>query len=534
MPVTVKDIVGIMEDWAPVRYAVPEDNPGLQAGDPSAVVRSALVAVDASSAVVDEAIGVGAQMLITHHPLIFNPLRSINTGGGEGRLLGRLITAGISLYAAHTNLDVAEGGVEDLLAAAAGLQFGDCGPGALEPFGEDALLKLVVFVPEGHEDEVRDAVCAAGAGWIGRYSDCAFMTEGTGTFKPLEGAQPFLGEVGRVERAREFRLETILPESRKSAVLRALLKAHPYEEAAFDLYPLRNMGRSGGFGRVGVLAQPVTLGGLAARMRSALGAACVKVSGDLSREIRTAATAAGSGGRNVAAAAKAGAEALVTGEIRHAQVLQAVSLGMSVVEVGHFASERAIVGAIVERLNVAFASANLCCRAIAAASEREPFTILDRDGDRCPPPARPDQSARPGVFTAFVDGGSRGNPGPAGYSVILMDPAGNKILEEGHYLGETTNNVAEYNGLIRAAEAAQAKGVRRLLVKTDSELVARQLSGEYKVKNAGLAPLFQRARMLLGGFDSWEVRHIPREENSRADGIVNRVLDEAAKAGPGA
>ncbi|MGE5542287.1 MAG: Nif3-like dinuclear metal center hexameric protein, partial [Bacillota bacterium] len=365
MPVRVKDIIDIIEGWAPKSHAIPEDNPGLLAGDPSALVSRVLVAVDAAPAVIDEAIESGAGMLVTHHPLIFTAIRSIHTGEGQGRLLGRLIGAGISLYAAHTNLDVAEGGVEDLLAAAAGLEAGESGLQVLDRSGEDALLKLVVFVPEGYEDRVRDALGAAGAGWIGKYSDCTFMTGGTGTFRPREGARPFIGEVGKIEKAREFRLETILPESRRSAVLRALLEAHPYEEVAFDLYPLRNEGKSRGFGRVGRLREPVRLGDLAGRLRRTLGAPYVRVCGDPAAVVSTVATAAGSGGGNVAAAAGAGADVLITGDVKHSPALLAMACGLSVIDVGHFSSERAVVAATVERLNNALRERGDC---VAAAS----------------------------------------------------------------------------------------------------------------------------------------------------------------------
>ncbi|MCR4398027.1 MAG: Nif3-like dinuclear metal center hexameric protein [Firmicutes bacterium] len=525
MAVKVKDVADVIEEWAPRSYAIPEDNPGLQVGDPSAEVRTVLVAVDATPRVVDEAMRLRAEMLVTHHPLLFTPLRSINTGCGQGALIGRILQAGIAVYSAHTNLDVAEGGVEDLLARAVGLAApGTTAPRVLDRSGEDGLLKLVVFVPRGYEEKVRQAMCDAGAGWIGKYSDCSFMTAGTGTFKALEGARPFLGEVGSVERADELRLETVIQESAKAGVLRAMLGAHPYEEVAFDIYPLRNQGVALGFGRVGDLARPTTLGELAERVRSALGAPYVRVYGEPSSPISRVATSAGSGGGNAAAAAAEGAQVLITADVKHTQALAAMALGISVIEVGHLSSERPIVRALVERLNARLGSSG-AFSARASEAERELFAVFPGTSDGRAAVRRASRDFAGARLTAYIDGGSRGNPGPAAYAVVLLDDDGNTVLEAGRSLDRATNNAAEYHALILAARAARELGARKLSVRTDSELVERQLLGRYRVKSPELARLHEEARELLGGLDSWEVVRVSREENRRADALVNRVLD---------
>ena len=173
-------------------------------------------------------------MVVAHHPLIFQPLKSLREDRWEGALLANIIQTGLVVYCAHTNLDQAPGGTDDLLAEKLELQ----GAAVLKSTGREDLYKLVVFVPQGYEDAVREAMAAAGAGWIGNYSHCTFQTAGTGTFKPLAGSNPFIGSQGELERVAELRLETVVPRGLLSPVLEAMLQAHPYEEVAYDLYRL--------------------------------------------------------------------------------------------------------------------------------------------------------------------------------------------------------------------------------------------------------------------------------------------------------
>ena len=156
----------------------------------------------------------------------------------RGRIIQQALNAGLHIYAAHTNLDLADGGVNDALAARIGLQETEI----LQPAGEEKLEKIVVFVPRGYEDKVLSAMAAAGAGWIGKYSHCSFQAPGTGTFLPQEGAKPFLGEIGQLKRLEEVRLETIMPAELRKGVVQAMLESHPYEEVAYDIYPCLTMG----------------------------------------------------------------------------------------------------------------------------------------------------------------------------------------------------------------------------------------------------------------------------------------------------
>jgi len=206
---TVGTIAAYIEELAPLHWAESWDNVGLQVGDPAAAVQRVLVALELTDAVVEEAERLGCDLVVVHHPPLFRPLKALRFDSRPARRLLRLIRSGIALYAAHTNLDQAPGMTNDTLAAAAGLT--ECE--VLKPTGEERYVKLVVFVPKGHEDAVRDALAGAGAGHIGNYSHCTFQVPGIGTFLPLEGTNPFIGQQGRLERVEELRLETIVPES---------------------------------------------------------------------------------------------------------------------------------------------------------------------------------------------------------------------------------------------------------------------------------------------------------------------------------
>lgn len=365
------DLAAVIEEGAPRHWAEAWDNVGLLVGDPGAPVQRVLVALEVTDPVLDEAEACGAQLLVVHHPVIFRPLKALRPDTAAGRRLFRLLRTGIAVYAAHTNLDVAAGGTNDLLAAAVGLN----GARVLNPTGSDRLLKLAVFVPRGHEDTVRDALADAGAGVIGNYTHCTFEAPGTGTFKPTQGADPFLGQVGELERADELRLEVILPESRLAACLAAMRAAHPYEEVAHDIYPLVNPGPVRGHGRVGTLAGPMTVAALAQRVKRALGVPFVRIAGDPAAWVERAAVAAGAGADLIGAAAAAGAQVLVTGDTKHHEVQDALDAGLAVIDPGHYASEAPVVPAMAERLRQAAAVRGWPVEIRVAARGADPYTL---------------------------------------------------------------------------------------------------------------------------------------------------------------
>jgi dinuclear metal center YbgI/SA1388 family protein len=342
----VRDIAAIMEELAPRRLALDWDNVGLQVGRPDASVTNLLVCLDYNQAVLQEALALKANFILCHHPVIMKPLYSLRTDLAPGALLRETLARDLQVFAAHTNLDAAAEGVNHHLARAFSLENVE----VLQKTGEDPLLKLAVFVPPSHEDAVREALAGAGAGWIGAYSHCTFASPGTGTFMPREGTNPFIGRRGNLEKVEELRLETILPASLRERVLKALLAAHPYEEAAYDLYPLALEGRAAGLGCVGDLPAPLTLKELALQARETLGVDRLKVAGEENRLVARMAVCGGSGGDLVSPAAAAGAHVLLTGDVKYHQAREAGDLALALIDAGHDATERVILEPLAARL----------------------------------------------------------------------------------------------------------------------------------------------------------------------------------------
>ncbi len=335
----VKDIIALMEEIAPPSLALAGDPVGLQAGDPQASVENILVCLDFDRRVLEEAVRLNANLVISHHPLLYQPLKSLDYSRPHDSLIKDIILSGINVYSAHTNLDIVPAGVNGELARLLKLQ--DCR--ILEVTGYDELLKLVVFVPEEYADEVREALSLAGAGWIGNYSHCTFQSAGTGTFLPRDGADPFLGRVGDMERVAEFRMETIFPASLRQTVLKAMTESHPYEEAAYDLYPLQNEGIPRGLGLTGQLEKPATLHNFARRCREVLPVDFLKVYGEADREVRQIAVCGGSGGKLLGNAIKTGADVYVTGDLGHHDLMAAYNSGLALIDAGHRGTEYPIV-----------------------------------------------------------------------------------------------------------------------------------------------------------------------------------------------
>jgi len=364
----VSDVVAALFERAPAGLAEAWDNVGLIVGRAEAPVRRCLLATDAAPAVVEEAAARGAQAVVAHHPPFIEPLKRVRGSDYGGEVALRAARHGIALIAMHTNLDAAPGGLCDALARRIGLE-------AIEPLGERSgrgPVKFVVFVPAQHADAVRQAMAEAGAGRVGDYEACSFAARGTGTFRPLRGAKPHKGKVGRLERVEELRLEALVPRHRAAEVVAAAIRAHPYEQVAYDLIPLENESPAA-LGRIGRLDSPLTLGGLARRARERLGAANVVMAGG--RRARVARVAVGPGGAGFLAqpAAAAGAQALLVGEIRHHEVLAARALGLGVIAAGHHATERLAVGIFREALRAAFGSR---VRSLLSRADAEPLAPL--------------------------------------------------------------------------------------------------------------------------------------------------------------
>jgi len=350
MPVTVHEIEQRVHILAPPALAESWDNVGLLVGDPAREVGTVLVALDASAGVLDQAAAHGAEMLVVHHPLLFTAHKRLVEDGGPMSLARRLIREERSLLAAHTNLDSAPRGLNQYVAELLGLR--DLQP--LAPSEARPLLKLVVYVPEAHLDAVRDAVCMAGAGHIGLYSDCTFGSPGMGTFRPLAGASPFIGTRGELERVREIRLETVVPRAQLVRVLDAMLAVHPYEEVAYDLIPLDNAWPDAGLGRIGTLEAPVTVAAFLDRVQTVLRTERLALIGDTGRPIRRVAICTGAGGDFTELARRTGADLYLTGEVKHHQALLARDHGPVIIDAGHFATERPAVALLADYLTAEF------------------------------------------------------------------------------------------------------------------------------------------------------------------------------------
>lgn len=353
MSVKCQVVMNALEEIAPRHLAESWDNVGLMVGSPAQEVRKILVCLDASEAVVDRAARDGFDLIVAHHPLIFKPLKQLRTDLPQGRVLAKLVKRDIAVFAAHTNLDTADGGVNDVLAALLSLD-------RVEPLTsthQEPMVKLVVFVPRSHAEAVRMAIGEAGAGFIGKYSHCSFEVAGTGNFLPGESARPFIGKAGTMETVEEIRLETILPDKITRRVLKAMRAAHPYEEVAYDLYPLRNAGKSTGLGRIGALREALTLDDFGKSVKAALRGGDIRVVRSGERLIRKVALCGGSGAEFIAKAAYAGADVLVTGDVKYHEAQKAVELGIHVVDAGHFGTEFPMVRALAAKLEAVAAAA---------------------------------------------------------------------------------------------------------------------------------------------------------------------------------
>lgn len=341
-----QDVVGFLEERFPPALAEEWDRSGLQVGPLDAPCRRVFVSLDLSLDLV--ANSPGTDLVVTHHPLLFRPLDRVLPGTPLGDKLRALLTHGAACYTVHTPYDVAWGGLGEVLAGFLGL----ADPRPLSPRGR--LVKLAVFVPTGHVDAVAEAVFAAGAGKIGRYGRCSFRTPGVGTFLPGEGARPHVGEVGREERVDEVRLETVVPAERLPSVLAAMREAHPYEEVAYDVYPLGNTAPLHGLGRVGDLPQLAPAHEVVRAFARSLGGAATVAYGDLDRTVRRVAVCGGRGGDLWEEALASGAELFLSGEIGYHLGMDAAESGLIAVAFGHRETERPFVSHVAKLLRERF------------------------------------------------------------------------------------------------------------------------------------------------------------------------------------
>lgn len=352
MSVSISTIAQIIEKAAPKAWAEDWDNVGLLVGSGAKPVERILLALDGTMEVVEEAKACGAQLIAAHHPIMFRPLKNLREDNPAAEVPLRLLKYDIAYYAAHTNLD------QSVFSSSLtiGRDLGLVGMEWLSPTGQEPLVKLVVFVPAAEAESLRQALVKAGFGegitdgpQSDYYSESFFQTKGEGMFRPLPGAKPAIGRIGELTRVEEVRLETIIPERLKEKAVRAMRKAHPYEEPAFDLIPLQNTGRSRGYGAIGKLPEPDTLANVWGKLRGLLKTSQIgglRLAGDMEKEIRKVAIVNGSGGSFVPKALFKGADLLITGDVDHHAVLDALQGGMAIADIGHFVSEMPMIYAL--------------------------------------------------------------------------------------------------------------------------------------------------------------------------------------------
>jgi len=324
------EIIQLFESFAPKQLAMEGDKIGLQVGRLNRPVQRVMIALDVLEDVVDEAIEKEVDLIIAHHPLIYRPLQTLTTDKPQGRIIEKLLKHEIAVYAAHTNLDVAKGGVNDLLAEALQLT----NTKVLSPTYEVKLKKLVVFVPKENSGKVKEALGNAGAGAIGNYSHCLYTSSGIGQFLPGEAATPFIGRNGQLEVVNEERIETIFPDFLERKIVQAMLKAHPYEEVAYDIYPLDNKGEELGLGRIGEIEE-TTLEDFAKFVKQALDVPALRVVGDLSAKVKKVAVLGGDGNKYISSAKYKGADVYITGDLYYHVAHDAMMMGLNVIDPGH-------------------------------------------------------------------------------------------------------------------------------------------------------------------------------------------------------
>lgn len=350
-----KDIADYIEQLAPTSLAESWDNVGLLVGDNNQEIHKILITLDVTLDVVKEAVEKDVDLIISHHPMIFKPLSKITEDNIMGQMVRTLIKNNIGVYAAHTNLDIARGGLNDLLASK--LNLINIKP--LKVLHEQSLKKLVVFIPEGNEDRVRDAMTGAGAGVIGNYSACTYRVEGIGTFKPMEGTNPFIGKQGDLEQVKEYRLETIVPAEKLNHVVQAMIEAHPYEEVAYDVYPLDLKGQAEGIGRIGQLPEPISFKELIDFLKKILQLSHLRYAGTEDAVIKTVALCTGSGAEFISLSAKQKADVYITGDVKYHQAQLAIQEKINLIDAGHYGTENIVVPFLQNYLKDYFSEENI-------------------------------------------------------------------------------------------------------------------------------------------------------------------------------
>ena len=345
---TIKDITTYIESQIPLALQESYDNCGLIIGNPDSEIKSILVCIDVTSEIIEEAIEKGANFIISHHPLIFSGIKKLTASNDIEKLVVKAIENKIAVYALHTNADNHMRGVNALLCAKLGIQ----SPKILKPQSA-GWVKLVTFCPKSCADDIRNALFSAGAGNIGNYDSCSFNIHGEGTFKAKEGTNPYVGAIGKLHTEEETRIETILYAHQQKKVVEALLKAHPYEEVAYDLYALNNKNTTVGSGMIGELKEEISAVDFLQNVKQIIGIGCIKHTEISNKKVKKIAVCGGSGSFLIKDAIAAGADVFLTGDVKYHEYFLPENR-MILADIGHYESEQFTKELIYTLLNKKF------------------------------------------------------------------------------------------------------------------------------------------------------------------------------------
>lgn len=366
MPKT-SEIISIIEKWMPKSLANPRDNIGLQIGSLSKEVAKILIALDIREEVIREAIEQRADLIISHHALIYSPLGELIEEDPISKLAMEIIRNNINVYVAHTNFDSVESGVNSYGAQL--LELEDCQP--LVTGSRGNLYKYVVYLPEENIDEITDVAIQAGAGLIGNYRGCSFRIQGQGTFIPSESANPVIGEKEKLNLVDEIRLEIDIHEDKLFELINKIKEVHPYEEVAYNIYPLKKMANCEGLGVIGNLKKPKKLNDLIKIVKNKFQINTVKIIKGKNDMISRIAFCGGSGGNLIELAFKEGAELFVSGDITYHQAMTARNLGLSLIDGGHNPTERLALRNLKKKIEELFINNGLKIEIIISEKDKD-------------------------------------------------------------------------------------------------------------------------------------------------------------------
>ncbi len=341
---TILEITEYLETIAPLQFQENYDNAGLIVGESSCECSGIIISLDVTEAVINEAISNNCNMVVAHHPIIFNGLKQLTGENYVERTIIKAIKNDITIYAIHTNLDNVKKGVNNKIAERIGLQ----NLQILQP-KENILKKLIIFAPFKNAEDVRKSLFAAGAGNLGKYSECSFNSEGTGTFKAEQGADPYVGEIGKQHEEKEIKIEVIFPGYLEQEIIRAMIDSHPYEEVAYDIIPLGNYVAEIGSGLTGEIDKALDENEFLDKIKVAFGLKVIKHTAFSGNKVKKVAICGGAGSFLIPVALSNKADVYITSDIKYHEFFEAE--GMVLIDIGHYESEQFTIDLLYEFLS---------------------------------------------------------------------------------------------------------------------------------------------------------------------------------------